>query len=380
MSGLTKNKVYLFTVFLSITLLLYVVLLSLQSTSYHVNNRTSLTQQTHRLSQLAHRASLKTVDASNLIYHEDNRTSPTQQTHSQQTHRADLLKVTKGNSSLHILYLTQTEKCLPKYLKSPEVIGDTTACQCDVLVLSYKEECKDTSMPHVKYIFQPSTTWTTGRNLLYATSKARDKFYLYYIFLDDDTILHAFDKALSKNILWRMFEDSLRSVQPPIVTVDPLIRFHRLSQPKDCEPEHVTNYAQVFWFDAMFNAFHGQAIHYILPYPTKFDKRSWYYSQMYVMVRGDVKFHGQVVGDTRFRAQNSKHRPYPREHNWSTLKIVARDVRKEVPEKYQKSSEPILQLWIKNNGSRNVSWYFYCSNVFKQNTVLSHYPFEGLPT
>ena len=178
-----------------------------------------------------------------------------------------------------------------------------------------------------------------------------------------------------------MFEDSLRTVQPPIVTVDPDINYRGMSQPKDCEPKHVTKFAQVFWFDAMFNAFHCQAIDHILPYPTKFDKRSWYYSQMYVMIRGDVKFHGQVVGDTRIKAENSKHRPYPKKHKWkTTFKIVARDVRKEVPNKYKRSSERILQQWIRNYRSKRATGNFYCSNVPKQNTVLTYHPYKGLPT
>ena len=291
-------------------------------------------------------------------------------------------KSVKENSTFKILYLTQTERCLPEYLKSLEVIGNTTACQCDVLVLSYKEECNYTSLSHVKYIFRPSMTWTTGRNLLYYTAKARDKFYHYYIFMDDDVKLHARDKALSNKNLWRMFEDSLMTIQPPIVTIDPNFDFHGVSQPKDCEPEHdiVTKFAQVFWFDAMFNAFHYQVLDHILPYPDKFDKISWYYSQMYVIIRGDVKFHGQVVGDTRIKAQNPQHHPYPKQHNWETFKVVAAEVRNEVPEKYRKRSEPILQRWINNYSDFRRPGDFYCSKVHKDNSVLSYISYDGLPT
>ena len=282
--------------------------------------------------------------------------------------------------NIKILYLTQTEKCLPVYLKSPEVIGNTTACQCDVLVLSYKEECKDTSLPHVKYIFQPSTTWNTGRNLLYDISKARDKFYLYYIFMDDDVKLRLVETESDNNVNpWRMFEDSLTTIQPPIAVVDSIINFVNVLQPKHCEIEHVTKLAQVFWFDAIFNAFHCHAVNHILPYPTKFDNRSWFYSQMYAIIRADVKFHGATVGDARLKAVNSQHRPYPKEMNWAdTFKIVADEVRQEIPEKYRDKSEPILQQWMQKNVKQKYApGEFFCSRAPKPNTVLSHIPYKG---
>ena len=286
-------------------------------------------------------------------------------------------QVPEENFTLQILYLTQTENCLPEYLLSPEVIGNTTACQCDVLVLSYKEPCKDTSLPHVKYIFQPSSTWTTGRNLLYEISKVRDKFYLYYIFMDDDVKLHAFDRTLTNRNLWRMFEHSLRTIQPPIATImDSHLKFLDVTRPKDCEPEHVTKFAQVFWFDAIFCAFHNQAVDHILPYRVKFDSRSWYYSQIYAIIRSDVIFHGQVVGDTRIQAQNTQHHPYPKEHNWNTFIVVADDVRNEIPAKYRNRSEPIILKWMKNYYGMQAVGEFYCSRPLKPNTIQSYSPYN----
>ncbi len=37
------------------------------------------------------------------------------------------------------VYLTQTENCLPTYLMSPKVIGDSELCQCNITILSYKK-------------------------------------------------------------------------------------------------------------------------------------------------------------------------------------------------------------------------------------------------
>ena len=80
-------------------------------------------------------------------------------------------------------YLTQTESCLYDYLRSPQQLGDSTSCQCDVLVLSYKQKCNDASLPHVEYIFDPNTTWTPGRNLLYRSIMKREQKYLLLHFL-----------------------------------------------------------------------------------------------------------------------------------------------------------------------------------------------------
>ena len=83
------------------------------------------------------------------------------------------------------LYLTQTEECLPQQLR--KALGDPAVCQCDVAVLSYKENCTDSTLPHVRYIFNQSTTWTTGRNLLFYTFiHNTSDAYLYYIMIDDN--------------------------------------------------------------------------------------------------------------------------------------------------------------------------------------------------
>ena len=61
-----------------------------------------------------------------------------------------------SSSSTWILYLLQTEECLPSHLKS--VFVNSSACPCDVVVLSYKKVCTDTSLSNVKYLFNRSTT------------------------------------------------------------------------------------------------------------------------------------------------------------------------------------------------------------------------------
>ena len=200
-----------FTCFLSIALLVYVVLVS---TCYHnIDSRASFVSTTQETEDLSyHRTRFLPFEI-----------SPNRSTY----------QIPEQNSPSRFLYLTQTEKCLPEYLlKSSDVIGDSTACQCDVLVLSFNEECKDTFLPHVKYVFRRYSTWTTGRNLLYSISKVREKFYLYNIFMDDDVKLRLLDSTLYNKNLWRVFEDPLRTIQPPIAAIDPWISFHGISNPR----------------------------------------------------------------------------------------------------------------------------------------------------
>ncbi len=90
----------------------------------------------------------------------------------------------ESDEPTRILYLTQTEECLPGHLRS--ALGNSSACQCDVVVLSYKNVCKDSSLPHVRYLFNRSTTWTTGRNLFTFNIHNTSGGYLYFILMDDD--------------------------------------------------------------------------------------------------------------------------------------------------------------------------------------------------
>ena len=87
-----------------------------------------------------------------------------------------------GNKKM--LYLVQTESCLPLHLRLVDVMGNTSICMCDVLVLSYKQPCNDTlSLPHVEHIFNSSTTWTTGRNLLHEVAMSSEKRNIQCIYI-----------------------------------------------------------------------------------------------------------------------------------------------------------------------------------------------------
>ena len=243
------------------------------------------------------------------------------------------------------VYLTQTEKCLPEYLKSLDSIGNATACQCDVLVLSFKDNCGDTSLPHVRYIFNSSTTWTLGRNLLYRTIMEREQEYLYYVFLDDDVVLELVEEGNSNP--WRLFERSLLETQPAIGAADwnSSIIISAKQKALGCTLNNL-NYASVPWFDALFNAFHYGTIRHLLPYEERFERESWWNSQIYLILKTEVLYHGQIMLDLNVLALNPVHRPYPRMESWdSVVEAATRVVKPTVPNKYQDAVDQVLYKW-----------------------------------
>ena len=250
------------------------------------------------------------------------------------------------NNGSRILYLLQTESCLPSYLKSAETIGEARSCHCDVLVLSYKQPCNETPLPHVEYLFKSSpSSWGSGRNYLYDAAKKRDSEYQYYIFVDDDLIL----RDENGGNPWRGFEDFLRTVEPAIGALD-IVDRHWLGRAQKgrlllgCEKNISSDYISVADFDAAFNAFHREAIDYVLPYLTRFDSSSWMHAAIYAYMKIEIAFAGQAVLHTRIDGTNPKHRPYARK--WPTANdwhALVEHVRGELPKRYQNTS--LLLEW-----------------------------------
>ncbi|XP_064406998.1 uncharacterized protein LOC135351819 [Halichondria panicea] len=288
-------------------------------------------------------------------------------------------KHSTGVAPTRFIYLTQTENCIPTYLKSPEVIGDSKACQCDVIILSYKTKCADMSLPHVQYIFNSnkSITWTTGRNLLYEVAKKRKEKYIHYIFMDDDVQLIPVDKKNTQNP-FRMYEESLKIFQPAVVVILDYTKRNYfpttiLPERLDCE---LTRYVQIYRIDGLFIAYHYQAIDYILPYVSKYDSVSWWYSQEYTNVRLNIRFNGQVVTDPRFRTPNPQHRDYQKRLPLQdAFNNFVADIRLEEPEKYRKSFKPILQQWLANDDPK---WMLGQQTCERDLSVHPYRPYENL--
>ena len=259
------------------------------------------------------------------------------------------------------LYLIQTESCVPPPLMDPSVLGNPAACQCDLLVLSFKRNCKltNSSMPHVTYIFNTSTTWTTGRSFLYTAAMRLKQKYVYYIIMDDDVNLQWWGRHVhvGQATPWRKFESLLLTVQPPVAAVDQsewrlLERTMNRRQMMNCTLNiDDEEYIPAVWFDAMFNAFHYEAFQAIfgpiLPYWSRYDRTSWWWSEWYVNIMSDILYHGQVLHSSVIMASNTVHRAYPRRmHNSAVLQAVTNDITKLIPEQYLKVSQPLLTRFV----------------------------------
>jgi len=126
-----------------------------------------------------------------------------------------------GTTSKPFIHLTQTEKCLPQNLIEP--IGDENACNCDVIVLSYRTVCQEDNRTHISYIFVGEGSWNLGRNILYSTARERLPGYHYYIFLDDDVDLR-FNSLIPHEMRvvspFRAFEAWLLDYEPAVGIVD----------------------------------------------------------------------------------------------------------------------------------------------------------------
>ena len=250
------------------------------------------------------------------------------------------------------LYLLETESCLPNHLNTAEAIGNDTACQCDVLALSFKNVCKVSGSSHIKYIFKPGTTWAAGRNLLYEVARRRSEKYLYYIFMDDDILLKVKLPRPNENP-WRLFENFLNRIQPAVGIVDGsgcqyLGHIFKARNHLGCKLENNTvEYVPTPRFDAAFNAFHYKAVDYILPYSQKFDSISWWYPVVYAEIKTEITFQGHSVIHTRLLAINSMHRSYRRKAPvGNDLISIVNEVEAELPMKYQNAS--LLLEWKKD--------------------------------
>ena len=242
-----------------------------------------------------------------------------------------------------IMYMIQTESCLPKHLKSADGVGDTNTCQCDVLVLSYKQQCNEKPPEHVEYLFNLSASWNVGRNLLLEVAKKRDQKYLYYTLMDDDVTLKV--EGTKPQNPWRLFENFLRELEPALASI-------RLANTWICDFKamyksrknrgcilNFNNFDNIPtpFYDPAINAFHYEAVEHILPYTTRYDNISWWWSGFYAGIKSEIMFPGQVVVLTKLLGINNKARPYPRkslanDENWRSIVDAAGA---DLPEQYR---------------------------------------------
>jgi len=235
---------------------------------------------------------------------------------------ATALETPPLNTDKEFLYLVQTESCLPAYLAEPNLLGNSSACKCDVLVLSYKVVCEQgAKLQHIQYVYGPNTTWTSGRNVLFRLSRTRNATYRYYIFVDDDIRLQYNPyaaKPVTNQPELRTFENFLLEIEPAVgcvnyVTHRPAtyirtIRQHCLNKPD-------LSLLPMVHFDPILNAFHRDAYSHLLPYPEDYDQECWWHPHRFVTIGIEVKFRGQAVMYPGITILNLSHRSYPRQNH-----------------------------------------------------------------
>ena len=126
---------------------------------------------------------------------------------------------TRSLTQKPFIYLTETEQCLPRNLASSSQIGDPETCNCDVIVLSFREKCQENNKSHITYLFDPNTLFASGRNVLFFAAMDRRPGYHYYIFVNDDTILkyNEFTPAnMTKMSPFRAVENWLLDYEPAV--------------------------------------------------------------------------------------------------------------------------------------------------------------------
>ena len=290
---------------------------------------------------------------------------------------------TKKGTSKPFIYLTQTEKCLPQNLYE---IADEHKCNCDVIVLSYRTVCEGDNRTHISYIFVGEGSWNLGRNILYSVARERFPSYHYFIFLDDDVDLR-FNSLTPHEMKvvspFRAFEAWLLDYEPAVGLLDQagpqnamsILRKRRMK----CGINEASMAVPTMWFDAMFNAFHHKAIKHILPYPTQYDKESWWASQLHVMCSVELKFRGQTLMFVPVTVNNPQHRQYPRsDHRFGVQALTfVEEIQKSAPAVYQ--NRPLFEK-LK---SRLLIEYptleanTYCMNVSRHHPIVPYLHFES---
>lgn len=166
-------------------------------------------------------------------------------------------------------------------------------------------------------IYFPNSTWSESRNRLLEVAYAKDD-YEYFIFMDDDITL---SEPFSK------FEEFLLKYKPAIGY--PKYDWHGSLNTKRRFFSNPIYWLRNYWFikfrhniqkpiswvsfDACFNAFHRDALPVCLPYVTKYDSTSWWWSQEMLYFPAFSQYLGNTKQANLIVASNHKSDSYPRD-------------------------------------------------------------------
>jgi len=134
----------------------------------------------------------------------------------------------------------------------------------------------------------------------------------------------------------------------------------------------------VMWFDALFNAFHHQSIKHILPYPTQYDRDSWWTSQLHVIYSAEIIFRGQALKYIAITAYNRQHRAYPRGNDMKVsarIPVIMENIQNKAPAVYQnRTLFRTLKTELKRYSTKTTT---YCMNTTHRHPIVPYSHFEG---
>ena len=283
-------------------------------------------------------------------------------------------------TSKPFIYLTQTEQCLPPNLASSSQIGDPETCNCDVIVLSYRAKCQEDNRSHVSYLFEPSTHFASGRNVLFFAAMDRRPGYHYYIFFDDDiTIKHNMETPADMLKLppFRIVEKWLLDYEPAVGVLDYVVHhgvsFVRQTRKDLCGINESSLVIPTAYYDAIFNAFHHKAIEHILPYPTQYEDVNIFTCNRHTMIVVEVKFSGQALLCAAVTADNTEHRGHIMSRvNFSEIsREFVENIKQEAPPKLR--NHVLFKKIYKSPKTylTDQSWS-YCANATRHQPIIPY--------
>ena len=313
---------------------------------------------------------------------------PSHRKHPELTAKADRLPTSLKPAPVRKLfvYLTQTESCATNEFLA--WAGNSSSCNCDGIVASYKVPCERNRMfpPHIQHVFTPGTTWGSGRNFLFFMAWNRNPGYQYYIFMDDDvtakfTAFTPPEMAASLDP-FRAFERFLLDYEPALGIMG---YRNRATAPaalglrkKVCGKKDTPLAIPVTSYDANFNAYHRDAVLHVLPYRIKYDFDSFYHAPSSAKVAQYIKFHGQTLMFTATRIVNPKHRPYQKSGPLKVGEVWRewiRAVRKVTPPEFQNNKQFKEMLsdpnkWVVEGGG------ITCMDAIKHQPIIPYEHFR----
>lgn len=202
------------------------------------------------------------------------------------------------------LYLVQGSGKPPSWLIEIGLRNDT-----QVIWAAFKADLSSTATVGItRSIYVPGSTWTTGRNSLYAAAvkliAEQGWKPEFLVFTDTDGKVFAKDKEL---LVYDSLHKALRNVQPAVASVglgDARNKdFACAGIRAPCAPDT----------DAAYNAFHITAVDMFLPYEVAYDSRSWWASQAVLIELLLATIPNYVLQFNDFYLmQDVKHTSYPR--------------------------------------------------------------------